>query len=181
MFEGFPSYDVSDLLNNLIHKPISDILLDEKVVSDIIKDYFKNNHNIDLGRFVNKWLDDRKFSAREYITTMKYIITMKYTFYSDDDTHYDVYIRFFTDEHNDLIIKENTIFSIDSMTAFIHHKVKELDPKITYSIFKKSDSDKPMLISNLSLLSHNSTYDYVIGAKLVYNMDSKFDEEGDNK
>ncbi len=178
-FEGFQSYDVSDLLNNLIHKSISesisDILLDEKVVSDIIKDYFKNNHNIDLGRFVNKWLDSRKFSARDYI------ITMKYKFYSDDDTHYDVYIRFFTDKDNDLIIKENTIFSIDSMTAFIHHKVKALDPKVTYSIFKKSDNDKPMLISYLSLLSHNSTYDYVIGVKLVYNMDDKFDGEGDNK
>ena len=174
-FEGFPSYgvyDVSDLLNNLIHKPISDILLDEKVVSDIIKNYFKNNHNIDLGRFSNKWLDSREFSAGDYI------IIMKYTFYSDDDTHYDVYIRFFTDEHNDLIIKENTIFSIDTMTVFIHHKVKELNPKVTYSIFKKSDSDKPMLISYLSLLSHNSTYDYVIGVKLVYNMDAKFDEEG---
>lgn len=175
MFEGFPSYDVSDLLNNLIHKPISNILLDEEVVSDIIKDYFKNNHNIDLGRFANKWLDSREFSAGEYI------IIMKYTFYSDDDTHYDVYIRFFTDEHNNLIIKENTIFSIDTMTVFIHHKIKELDPKVTYSIFKKSDSDKPMLISDLSLLSHNSTYDYVIGVKLVYNMDAKFDEEGDNK
>lgn len=174
-FEGFPSYDVSDLLNNLIHKPISDTLLDEKVVSDIIKDYFKNNHNIDLGRFANNWLYSREFSAGDYI------ITMKYKFYSDDDTHYDVYIRFFTDEHNDLIIKENTIFSIDSMTAFIHHKVKELDPKVTYSIFKKSDSDKPMLISYLSLLSHNSTYDYVIGVKLVYNTDDKSDEEGDNK
>ena len=174
-FEGFPCYDVSDLLNNLIHKPISDILLDEKVVSDIIKDYFKNNHNIDLGRFANKWLDSRKFSVGNYI------ITMKYKFYSDDDTHYDVYIRFFTDEDNNLIIKENTIFSIDSMTAFIHHKVKELDPKVTYSIFKKSDSDKPILISYLSLLSHNSTYDYVIGVKLVYNTDDKFDEEGDNK
>lgn len=173
-FEGFPSYDVSDLLNNLIHKPISNILLDEEVVSDIIKDYFKNNHNIDLGRFANHWLDSRKFSAGEYIITMKYI------FYSDDDIHYDVYIRFFTDEHNDLIIKENTIFSINTMTVFIHHKVKELDPKVTYSIFKKSDSDKPILISNLSLLSHNSTYDYVIGAKLVYNMNVKFNEEGDN-
>lgn len=178
-FEGFQSYDVSDLLNNLIHKSISesisDILLDEKIVSDIIKDYFKNNHNIDLGRFANNWLYSREFSAGDYI------ITMKYKFYSDDDTHYDVYIRFFTDKDNDLIIKENTIFSIDSMTAFIHHKVKVLDPKVTYSIFKKSDSDKPMLISYLSLLSHNSTYDYVIGVKLVYNMDDKFDGEGDNK
>lgn len=166
------------VMGDLITKYISDIIYDASVISNLIRNYFKENNNIYIGNFLHKNRESRELSA---FYTGEYVIVEKYTFVNEN-IYYDVDIRFFVDEHNKLIIRDGVIFIIDIMTVTIHGKIDELDPEyVLNTSFKRCNSNEPMVITpNMKLFDSDKRFGFFVRAKLMFNYTIEFNKEVDN-
>ena len=172
------SEDITSIMKGIINKSISNIILDPSIISNIIWNYFKDNNNIYIGKFLHKNRESKEVSA---FYTGEYIIIDKYTFVNID-TYYDVHIRYFVDEHNNLVIRDKVIFIIDQIIANIRSKIEDLDPKyVLNTSFKRCNYDKLMIITpNMKLFDADRRFGYMINAKLTFDYNIKFDKEVDN-
>jgi hypothetical protein len=172
------SEDITSIMKGIINKSISNIILDPSIISSIIWNYFKDNNNIYIGKFLHKNRESKEVSA---FYTGEYIIIDKYTFVNEN-IYYDVHIRYFVDEHDNLVIRDKVIFIIDTMTVTIHSKIEDLDPEFVLNTsFKRCDYDKLMIITpNMKLFDADRRFGYMINAKLTFDYNIKFDKEVDN-
>ena len=170
--------DITSIMKGIINKSISNIILDPSMISSIIWNYFKDNNNIYIGKFLHKNRESKEVSA---FYTGEYVIIDKYTFVNID-TYYDVYIRYFVDEHNNLVIRDKVIFIIDQIIANIRSKIEDLDPEyVLNTSFKRCNYDKLMIITpNMKLFDADRRFGYMINAKLTFDYNIKFDKEVDN-
>jgi len=172
------SEDITSIMKGIINKSISNIILDPSIISSIIWNYFKDNNNIYIGKFLHKNRESKEVSA---FYSGEFIIIDKYTFVNEN-IYYDVYIRYFVDEHDNLVIRDKVILIIDTMTVTIHSKIEDLDPEFVLNTsFKRCDYDKLMIITpNMKLFDADRRFGYMINAKLTFDYNIKFDKEVDN-
>lgn len=172
------SEDITSIMKNIINKSIYNIMLDSSIISSIIWNYFKDNNNIYIGKFLNKNRESKEVSA---FYSGEFIIIDKYTFVNID-TYYDVHIRYFVDEYNNLVIRDKVIFIIDQIIVNIRSKIEDLDSEyVLNTSFKRCNYDKLMIITpNMKLFDADRRFGYMINAKLTFDYNIKFDKEVDN-
>lgn len=163
-----------DRLNNDV---INNIIKDSGIIAHLIKKYFRENHNIDLGDFQNKQFVSKDIAA---LDVSKNIITEKYNFFCSLDyinarrVYIDVYIKY-------MVLKDGSIdtsvpVTIDSFV--MKYPVDDDNLTITNHMIKKNDECSPL--KTIGIIKLSSTYEYAVSAELNLSIDMKFIKKEEN-
>lgn len=159
----------NDVANNIIK--------DTGIIAYLIKKYFRDNHNIDLGDFQNKQFVSKEVAA---LDVSKNIITEKYNFFCALDysnarrVYIDVYIKY-------MILEDGSIYTEVPVTidrVVMKYPVDDDGLAITNHMIKKNNECKPLKIDGIIKLS--SSYEYAVSAELDLSIDMKFVKKEEN-
>ncbi len=157
-----------DRVNNDI---ANNIIKDSCIIAYLIKKYFRENHNIDLGEFQNRQYVSKEIAA---LDVSKNIITEKYNFFCALDlsiarrVYIDVYIRY-------MVLEDGNIYTEVPVTidrVVMKYPVDDDGLAITNHMIKKNNECKPLKIDGIIKLS--SSYEYAVSAELDLSIDMKF-------
>ncbi len=157
----------------LINDTIANTLIrDSSVMSYLIKKYFRENHNIDLGEFQNRQFVSKEVAA---LDISKSIVTDKYNFFCGALDYFntrrvvyiDVYIKYTVLDNNDVDISVPV-----TINRFVMTYPVDKDDSIEISMVKKADIFSPLKAVGITKLS--STFEYSISAELDLSIDMKF-------
>jgi len=165
-------------VNNIM---ANNIIKDSGIIAYLIKKYFRENHNIDLGDFQNKQFVSKETAA---LDVSKNVIIDKYSFVCNLDFKYirnvyiDVYIRYIGFE--DDCIDASVPVTID---RFIMKYIDDEDEGIENYMIKKVDIFSPL--KTIGIIRMSSTFEFSVCAELDLSIDMKFvkknkDNEGIN-
>ena len=158
----------NDVANNIIK--------DSGIIAYLIKKYFRENHNIDLGDFQSKRFVSKEAAA---LDISRSIIIDKYSFVCNLDSKYirnvyiDVYIRYIAFENGN--IDTSVPVTIDS---FVTKYFNNEDDTIESSMIKKVDIFSPLKTVGITKIS--STFEYSVSAELDLSIDMKFIKKEEN-
>lgn len=158
------------LINDII---ANTLIRDSSVMSCLIKKYFRENHNIDLGEFQNRQFVSKEVAA---LDISKSIVTDKYNFFCsldhmDNNTrrvYIDVYIKYTVLDNNDVDI--SVPVTIDRFV--MKYPVDDGSFAITNHMIKKNDECKPL--KTIGIIRLSSTFEYAVSAELDLSIDMKF-------
>ena len=157
-----------DKLNDSI---ANNIINNLSIVSFLIKKYFREYHNIDIGDFQSHQYVSKEIAA---LDLSKNIITEKYNFfcalddYSNTRVYIDVYIRYMVLE--DGSIDTSVPVTIDRFV--MKYPVDDDNLTITNHMIKKNDECKPL--KTIGIIKLSSTFEYAVSAELDLSIDMKF-------
>jgi hypothetical protein len=147
-------------VNNIM---ANNIIKDSGIIAYLIKKYFRENHNIDLGEFQNKQFVSKEIAA---LDVSKNVIIDKYSFVCNLDSRYirnvyiDVYIRYIGFE--DSSIDASIPVTID---RFVMKYINDEDDTIESSMIKKVDIFSPLKTVGITKIS--STFEYYVSTKFI--------------
>lgn len=163
-----------DRVNNIM---ANNIIKDSGIIAYLIKKYFRENHNIDLGDFQNKQFVSKEVAA---LDVSKSVIINKYSFFCSFDynnaksVYIDVYIRYIGFEDGSIDASVPVI--IDRfVTEYINHE----DDSIENCAIKKFDMFSPLKEDGIR--KQSSTFEYSVYAELDLSINMKFVKKEDNK
>lgn len=162
-------------VNNIM---ANNIIKDSGIIAYLIKKYFRENYNIDLGDFQNKQFVSKETAA---LDVSKSVIIDKYSFVCNLDSKYirnvyiDVYIRYIIFEDNSNSIDTSVPVTIDS---FVTKYFNNEDDTIESSMIKKADIFSPLKTVGITKIS--STFEYSVSAELDLSIDMKFIKKEEN-
>lgn len=167
-----------DRVNNDV---ANNIIKDSGIIAYLIKKYFRENHNIDLGDFQNKQFVYKEAAALDIsrnIIIDKYHFLCGFDYNNTRSIYIDVYIRYIIFE--DSSIDTSVPVTIDS---FVTKYFNNEDDSIENCAIKKFDMFKPLKEDGVRKIS--STFEYSVCAELDLSIDMKFvkknnDNEGIN-
>lgn len=162
-----------DRVNNIM---VNNIIKRSGIVAYLIKKYFRENHNIDLGDFQNKQFVSKEVAA---LDVSKNIITEKYNFfcaldYSNTRVYIDVYIKY-------MILEDGSIYTevpVIINRVVMKYPVDDDGFDITNHMIKKNDECKPL--KTIGIIRLSSTFEYAVCAELDLFIDMKFVKKEEN-
>lgn len=160
-------------VNNIM---ANNIIKDSGIIAYLIKKYFRENHNIDLGDFQNKQFVSKEIAA---LDVSKNVIIDKYSFVCNLDSKYirnvyiDVYIRYIVFENGS--IDTSVPVTID---RFVMKYIDDEDDGIESYMIKKVDIFSPLKTIGIRRMS--STFEFSISAELDLSIDMKFVKKEEN-
>ena len=163
-----------DRVNNDV---ANNIIKDSGIIAYLIKKYFRENHNIDLGDFQNKQFVSKEVAA---LDVSKNIITEKYNFFCALDyinarrVYIDVYIEY-------MVLENGNIYTEVPVTidrVVMKYPVDDDGFGIANHMIKKNNECKPIKIDGITKLS--SSYEYAVSAELDLSIDMKFIKKEEN-
>lgn len=162
-----------DRVNNIM---ANNIIKDSGIIAYLIKKYFRENHNIDLGDFQNKQFVSKEAAA---LDISKSVIINKYSFFCSFDynnarsVYIDVYIRYIGFE--DGSIDASVPVTIDS---FVTKYFNNEDDSVENCAIKKFNMFNPLKEDGIRKIS--STFEYSVCAELDLSIDMKFVKKEEN-
>lgn len=162
-----------DRVNNDI---ANNIIKDSGIIAYLIKKYFRENHNIDLGDFQNKQFVSKEIAA---LDVSKNVIIDKYSFVCNLDFKYirnvyiDVYIRY-------MVLEDGNIYTEVPVTIdrFVMKYIDDEDEGIENYMIKKVYIFSPL--KTIGIIKLSSTYEYAVSAELNLSIDMKFVKKEEN-
>ena len=168
------SQEIDRLNDNIANNIIEDIY----IVSFLIKKYFREYHNIDIGDFQSHQYVSKEIAA---LDVSKNIITEKYNFFCALDVsnirrvYIVVYIKYMVLENGNI----DTSVPVTIDRVVMKYPVDDDNLTITSHMIKKNDECKPLKTDGIIKLS--STFEYAISAELDLSVDIKFIKKEENK
>ena len=153
------------------------IIKDSGIISYLIKKYFREYHNIDLGDFQSHQYVSKEIAA---LDISKNIITEKYNFFCALDyinarrVYIDVYIGYIVFENDSI----DTSVPVTINRIVMKYPVDDDGLAITNHMIKKNDECKPLKIDGIT--KQSSSYEYAISAELDLSIDMKFIKKEEN-
>lgn len=169
----------NDVANNIIKDP--------SIIAYLIKKYFRENHNIDLGDFQSKQFVSKEVAA---LDISRSIIIDKYSFVCNLDSKYirnvyiDVYTRYIIFDNGNIDTSDpNVLVTIDTsvpvtIDSFVMKYFNNEDDTIESSMIKKVDIFNPL--KTVGIRKFSSTFEYAVSAELDLSIDMKFIKKEEN-
>lgn len=162
-----------DRVNNDV---ANNIIKDSGIIAYLIKKYFRENHNIDLGDFQSKQFVSKEIAA---LDVSKNIITEKYNFfcvldYSNRSVYIEVYIKYMILEDGNIYTEVPVIIN----RVVMKYPVNDGSFAIANHMIKKNDECKPL--KTIGIIRLSSTYEYSVCAELDLSIDMKFVKKEEN-
>lgn len=173
-----------DRVNNDV---ANNIIKDSGIIAYLIKKYFRENHNIDLGDFQNKQFVSKEAAA---LDISKSVITEKYNFFCSLDyinakrVYIDVYIRYIIFDNSNIDTSDPSVpVTIDTsvpvtIDSFVTKYFNNEDDTIESSMIKKVDIFSPL--KTVGIRKFSSTFEYSVSAELDLSIDMKFIKKEEN-